>query len=600
MLPVVCLVVLLTLSRATPATAQPAVQTVVPSVEETVVVTGGTTPVTFRELPRTVRVITREEIARLPATTVTDLVRLVASVDVRARGPRGTQADFSVRGAGFGQALVLVDGVRVNNAQTAHHNADLPVSLEDIERVEILLGPGSSAFGADAFGGTINLITRRGPLPASWSGAVGEHAFVDLGGAVSLRAGDLVQRLSGQVSRSDGFMFDREFRTLTLRSRTALGARTAVTAGFVDKAFGANGYYGASPSKEWTTLWTVGAERTLVAREGRRVAAWSSYRHHRDRFLWDVARPGLFENTHRTQAVEAGVRAQLRVGPRSDVGVVAEAAGDWISSSNLGQHRVVRAAVAADVQHRLGESTTVHAAARADLYSTFGAAASPSVGVSHWVSPGLRFRSSLGRAFRVPSFTERFYRDPVHQAADDLDPERAWAVDAAADWLPSPSWQATFGVFRRWEHDVIDWVKSRPSDLWRTSNIRAVSVSGLEAGVTWMAPGGASVRADYTWQSVDAGPLALLSKYTLDYAPRSFIVAANGPLPWAMEAGTRLEARDRTGRDPYVLTGVRLSRRLGRAKIYADVSNLFGVRYEEIRGVAMPGRWMTVGLEVGR
>ena len=135
---------------ASPAAAQSSVP---PPVAETVVVTGGALPIAFRELPRTVRVVTRDEIANLPVGTVTDLIRLVASADVRARGPRGIQADFSVRGAGFGQVLVLVDGVRVNNAQTGHHNSDLPVTLDDIERVEILLGPGSSAFGADAFGG---------------------------------------------------------------------------------------------------------------------------------------------------------------------------------------------------------------------------------------------------------------------------------------------------------------------------------------------------------------------------------------------------------------------------------------------------------------
>ena len=89
------------------------------------------------------------------------MLRLASSVDVRARGERGVQSDFAVRGASFGQVLVLVDGVRLNDAQSGHHNGDIPVPLDAVERIEVLYGPASSLFGADAFGGTVNVITRR-------------------------------------------------------------------------------------------------------------------------------------------------------------------------------------------------------------------------------------------------------------------------------------------------------------------------------------------------------------------------------------------------------------------------------------------------------
>ena len=78
----------------------------------------------------------------------------------------GVQTDFALRGANFGQMLVLVDGVRLNDAQSGHHNGDIPVPLDAVERIEILQGPGSAIFGADAFGGTVNVITRR-RAPAS-------------------------------------------------------------------------------------------------------------------------------------------------------------------------------------------------------------------------------------------------------------------------------------------------------------------------------------------------------------------------------------------------------------------------------------------------
>jgi vitamin B12 transporter len=147
-------------------------------VRETVVVTAAATPIPFGSVTRTLTVITREQIAELPVHSVADILRLASSVDVRARGERGAQTDFAVRGAHFGQMLMLVDGVRLNDPQSGHHNGDVPVPLDAIERIEILHGAGSSLFGADAFGGTINVITRRDARPASFTIEAGSFGLV--------------------------------------------------------------------------------------------------------------------------------------------------------------------------------------------------------------------------------------------------------------------------------------------------------------------------------------------------------------------------------------------------------------------------------------
>jgi outer membrane cobalamin receptor len=113
---------------------------------QTVVVTGTTQPIELGEATRTLTVITREQIEALPVQSVADILRLASSVDVRARGVRGMQTDFAIRGATFGQMLVLVDGVRLNDAQSGHHNGDIPVPLEAIERIEVLYGPDPHQF----------------------------------------------------------------------------------------------------------------------------------------------------------------------------------------------------------------------------------------------------------------------------------------------------------------------------------------------------------------------------------------------------------------------------------------------------------------------
>ncbi|MCU0255518.1 MAG: TonB-dependent receptor [Vicinamibacterales bacterium] len=566
-------------------------------VQETVVVTGAAVPLPFETLTRSVRSIDREELARLPLASVADVLRLVGGVDVRARGTHGVQTDFALRGANFAQALVLVDGVRINNAQTGHHNGDWPVSLDQVERIEVLLGPGSSLYGADAFGGTINVITRRAAGVSSVTLEGGSYGLVSGGGTTGFIRGAIAQQVSLSASRSSGFEFDRDFRTVTAGSRTSVGSRTVIDVGVADKAFGANGFYGNSPSKEWTTQVTATMSHALAVGRRHAVSAQASYRAHRDRFLWDVRRPGLFENRHRTYAAVAAVRAHVELAPQWRVAGGAEQAGDWLRSSNLGDHEVARTGAFVELQGAIGPRVTVASGLRLDRYSTFGTSWNPSLGASAWVSSSVRLRASLARAFRVPSFTERFYRDPAHLANADLVPERAWGSEVAADWVPHPEWLVTATLFDRRERDVIDWVKARPQDVWQTQNIRRVASRGGEAGVRRLFGAGARVSLDYAFTDVAPEALDLLSKYTLDYARHGLAVGASAPLPGQLAVGGRVELRKRTGRDAYTLVDLRVSRGFGAFSAYVNGTNLLDADYQEIRGVNMPGRWLSVGFE---
>mgnify|MGYP001550711302 CR=1 FL=1 len=109
---------------------------------------------------RTVDVITRDDISRSPAHNLAELLGARLSVDAFTRSP--AQADVSIRGSTAEQVLILVDGVRMGDAQSAHYALDLGIPLSSIERIEILRGPGSALYGPNAIGGVINIVTRDG------------------------------------------------------------------------------------------------------------------------------------------------------------------------------------------------------------------------------------------------------------------------------------------------------------------------------------------------------------------------------------------------------------------------------------------------------
>ena len=569
--------------------------------KEAIVVTAADTPVALGSVTRTLTVITREQIAQLPVRSIADVLRLASSVDVRARGERGVQTDFAVRGANFGQMLVLVDGVRLNDAQSGHHNGDIPVPLDAIERIEVLHGPGSSLFGADAVGGTLNVITRRSAGPPSATLEAGSFGFVAGRGQAGIERGAVKQTVTASAERSGGFMFARDFKTANVSSRTSFGEHSGLLASYLWKDFGANGFYGASPSHEWTNQTLIALDHQFGEWAGWRFDSDASYRTHGDRFLWDVRRPGQLENLHRTHAAIGSVKASRRMGNGTSIAAGVEGGSDWIRSSNLGDHDTSRLSGFGEWRQAVGARMQLDASLRVDRYSEFGAAWSPAAGVGWWPTSALRLRASAGRAFRVPTFTERYYSDPAHLARADLRPETAWAGETGADVFLNDGWMLHATFFGRLEHDVIDWLRPTPDVRWRTYNIRDVDTLGVELGVSRML-GTTFAHAEYTSLDVRAGSVTQLSKYVLDYAPHALAAGLAVPLPAGLRIAPRIEYKRRSrtvGTTDYLLLDARLGRRFGRYDLVVDGSNLLDASYQEVLGVDMPGRAVTMSIAIG-
>jgi outer membrane cobalamin receptor len=563
-------------------------------IEEKVVVTANAYPVPFENLSRAVAVFTREDIANLPVRSIADILAQAASVDIRSRAPFGMQTDLSVRGSSFSQVLVLVDGMRINDSQTGHHNADIPVPLQDIERVEVLLGPGSSVYGADAFGGTVNIITRHHPEQVQSSIAAGQDGFVEGSFSAGLEKGRVQQSISISANRSSGFQYDRDFRSITASARTNIGNRTSFQISHANKEFGANGFYGPAPSKEWTDQTLVSFERKFEGSSGAGAVLQAYYRTHGDRFLYNIDVPGLFESSHRTHESVVSARVRHKV---TDAGVLTfggEVGGDWIISNTLGRHSFARTSLFGEFQWMPGKTAAVYPGLRFDYYSNFGASVNPSLSGSWWILPRLKLRASAGHAFRIPTFTELYYRDPNHEASSTLKPERAWSEEFGADFIPAKNWLGSLTLFARQEQDVIDWIRTSTGEKWHTANIRNLSTVGAEIGLEHSLGSRARIAAHYTRISIDAGKIDFKSKYVLDYARDSWSASASFPMRFAFEYQQTASYKRRADGRSYCLLDGRLERHFRKFTAALELTNMLNSEYQEVIGVDMPGRWFAL------
>jgi iron complex outermembrane receptor protein len=139
----------------------------------------------FKENSRTINIITSKDIKNSAATNVADLLQQVAGVDIRRRGTAGSQADLYMRGGGFDQTLLLIDGMKMDDAQTGHHTMNAALPIEVIERIEIIKGPAARVFGQNAFTGAINIVTKS-TLENTTSLNIEAGSFGQLNGSVTV------------------------------------------------------------------------------------------------------------------------------------------------------------------------------------------------------------------------------------------------------------------------------------------------------------------------------------------------------------------------------------------------------------------------------
>jgi vitamin B12 transporter len=179
-----------------------------------VVVTATRQPISADAALASVDVIERDEIARAGHSSLLGLLASRPGVQMARNGGPGSSGSIFIRGANSGHTLLLVDGVRIGSATSGSPVLET-IPLELIERIEILRGPGSALYGADALGGVIQVFTRKGRAGFQPSARVGAGTDGAREASASLAGGNdrLRYNLTAGHERSDGFNARPEAQT---------------------------------------------------------------------------------------------------------------------------------------------------------------------------------------------------------------------------------------------------------------------------------------------------------------------------------------------------------------------------------------------------
>jgi len=436
-------------------------------------------PLPLDQVTADVVVIDEQRIRESTADSMEDLLRREAGVQLSRSGGPGHAAGILLRGASTSSTLVLIDGVRIGSATLAQVAFEA-ISLAQVERIEVLRGPGSSLYGADAVGGVLLVTTKRGEGPASLSGhvAFGEYGSregdVGISGASS--GFDYAASISGERSHGvstlrpgdqfgnynpdrDGYnrrtALARLGYTLAPGHRVALSViDTRLNSQYDASEFGGPPDFAQDPSPNFVTrmntqvasltydgvinpLWTTRVQLALNEDKSVDGAHFPErFVTRRDQYTWQ----NRFTLAARQQVVAVIERLEERAESSAFVSNK-QRHNDSLGLGYAGQFGAHL--LSADVRH--------------DNNSVYGNSTTGRLGYGYAIGHGLTARALVGTTFRAPSFNDLFY---AGYGVAGIRPERGRSAEIGLIWRAGDS-NAALTLYRNRVRQLINYEADR-------------------------------------------------------------------------------------------------------------------------------------------
>lgn len=556
---------------------------------------------------RSMTVLTGEEIRASGATSAAEAVRLAAGTNLLDQGPRGTLQWASLRGADAAQVLVLLDGRRMNSPADGRYDLSaLPVTLDEIDRIEVLRGGASDRYGSGAVGGVVNIVTRR---PAATGnrigGSVGSRGYDTIILGSTAREKTWYYSFSGIRETSDGYRLNSDLQQEILGGKIGvdLGAASflELTADYISRE---NGMPGS------TAIPTPGARQrvrnrvygvTYAEQPGKDLALGVSL--HRIEDDLQAGDQGSGAVSRQESVIDGGeARVTWSSGAWSRLTAGYEMRRESLDSGDTGSRETSLTATSLQETISAGDSLVLVVGGRYDDHEISGERFSPRAGIRYRIAgAGTVLRASYSESFRGPTLRELYAADAAGNRGNPaLRPETAEEYEAGIDQPLGATSMIRITWFERDVDDLIILQEFAPSRYWPV-NGGSADIEGIEAEASLPLGKSSLLSASYALTDPVDGTTG---ERIYAHIPRTQI---KGSLLIAVDAETylRFEGRAvenyvRPGESEWRYSvydgkiGQKLSR--GGGDIYFGMRNIFDRRYETLRGYPMPPKEIYGGL----
>ncbi len=552
----------------------------------------------FKENSRSINVITSTVIKNSAATNVADLLQQVAGVDIRRRGTGGSQADLYIRGGGFDQTLLLIDGIKMDDAQTGHHTMNAALPIEVIERIEIIKGPAARVFGQNAFTGAINIVTKKN-LENTVSANIEAGSFGQLNGSVTVgkefKNSSVIAHVG--ILTSDGYRHNSDYENKNYLLKGVFNKKEQpieVIATFFDKKFGANGFYASATATEQyeeTQSSLLGASTTFRT-EKFKITPRVYWKRGQDEYVYIRDNPSVYRNLHITNKVGVETNASYT----SDLGITGfgvDISRVFISSNNLGKRNRTMANLFLEHRFKLAnDKLDITPGVAITYFSDFKFHAFPGLDIGYQLSDNLKAYGNLGVTYRIPTYTDLYYNDRSTIGNSNLKPEEAFAQEIGFKYGQN-SFTASAAVFNRNATNLIDFVKPDAAAVkYVATNLTEVNTKGFELNTDYRFKlNEFNQTLSFSYNFLDDNILdenKSLSRYSLNTLKHQFITRFSSKLFKNVRQNIIHKYAERTVGTSYNVWDASIIVDVNKFSFTITANNIFDAEYIETGYVPMP------------
>lgn len=598
---------------------------------ENVVVLSDKIQIPFKKQNRNIQILTAEQITQIPAKSVNELLSFVAGVDVRQRGPNGTQADIGIDGGTFDQTLVLLNGFKMSDVQTGHNMMNIPVPLEAIERIEVLKGAAARVYGVNALMGVINIVTKKDSynnvVARLYSGSsfqkddTAGNTYYNYGVQVvgQMATENWKHLLAGSIDNGNGYRYNTAYsnKRILYSTRGKLNEKASLEfmGGIANSDFGANAFYSApgdKESNEEVNTTNLAFRLPVQVTKNWMIRPAASYRNGYDHYVFIKQRPQVYQNKHRTHTIDASLDNIINT-KLGNIALGLNVRNEKIVSSNLGDHSRINYGAFLEYHYQFAEKLDVNGGVYLNHNSVYGTNVYPGIDIGYKISDAIRIYGNAGIGQRLPTFTDLYYTGPNNKGNAELKPELMNSYEAGIKYFENKI-HINASIFHKDGREFIDWVRPDTTATWMAYNFAGIKTTGVHLDASYSidwSKNNLKLYTGYTFldpkisNNSDEDKQAWQSQYAVNALQHQWIARASLNLnnAWQISLANKLVNRLGTGtpvegynKKSYQLTDLRIDYKIKSLSFDISINNIFNVKHIESGVVPLPGRWMTLGL----
>ena len=550
----------------------------------------------FKENSRTISIITSETINESPATNLVELLQQEAGIDVRRQGIYGMQSDLYVRGGGFDQTLLLIDGIKVEDPQTGHHTLNIALPLEVIKRIEIIKGPAARIFGQNAFTGAINIVTKSNDSIKNNAGfQLGSYNQQHAAATLGTRVGTTSLMGHASVNSSEGYRYNTDFNNQNFFVKSSFNTAAnpiEVLATFSERKFGGNQFYAIDAKEQYeeTQSSLVGVSTTLQ-KGNLKLSPQLYWKRNQDMYLYIRNNPSVYRNLH----ISNKIGGQINAAYSSNIGVTGfgvDLAKVEMESNRLGHRN--RWMGTLFVEHRfsfLDNALDVTPGVSVGYFSDFETNAFPGIDIGYTINEHFRVYTNAGYTYRTPTYNDLYYVGSRDEGNENLVPEEAISQELGFKYFGDKI-SATIAFFNRDSDNLIDYTKDNEADKWKSNNLTSLNTRGVEVQLSApfkLGQYNQSFNLGYTHLNEDLKAVrANFSKYIINSLNHHLTARLKSQFTKNLTHSFVYKFAERATGESYSVVDAQLKLLIPGLELTVTANNIFNTDYVETGIVPMP------------